>query len=196
MSNAAAAASTKNQPPAPPAAPPATPKPTKAPDVQLLVLDTTAINEPRTHEQVVDGVIRPFVFERGKPLPLPFAIASKFLVHEAFKLMNEKGEIIAWKRHPKQPDELGAGEKIKVGDDETIARYDELSNNALLQRAVVMPGGEKFAQGKDRPDRGAMISFITEATKLKRRAMLSAEKDIGDGEFTPEAEADDDMSDA
>lgn len=162
------------------------------PKPMLLVLDTTAINEPRIHEQTVEGVIKPFTFERGKPLPLPYEIAAKFLKHDAFKLMNDKGEIIAWKRRPKQPDELGAGERIRLSEDETIARFDELSNQALLGRCVELPGGEVFTIGKDRPERADMIAFLVKAAKEKRAATTSKDKDVGEGEFVPEAEIEDD----
>lgn len=160
----------------------------------LLVLDSTATEGPRTHEQIVDKIVTPYTFERGKPLRLPYAVAAKFLQHDAFKCVNEEGKIIAWQRRPRQPEELGAGERLKLADNETIARYDELSSAALFQRAVELPGGERFAKAGQRPERTDMIAFITEAAVLKKKANVSNEKDIGEGEFVPEAEAEEDAA--
>lgn len=163
----------------------------KAPRM-LNVIDTTAVDGPRTHEQIVEGRKRLFTFEPGKPLPLEFPIAMKFLRHEAWKAIDDDGKEIAMLRRPKQPEELGAGEKFKLGDDETIARYDELSTHALLQRAVVLPDGEQFAKAETKPERLALIEFIKKVAVAQKRANLSREKDVGDDGFTPEAEVGDD----
>ena len=159
----------------------------------LLVIDTTAIEGPRVHEMIVDGVAKPFTFERGKPLALPFAIAAKFLKHEAFKLVDEKGNLIAYKRRPKQPDELGAGEQLKLTDEQTVANFDELSNSALLARALEIPGGEQFAAA-DKPPRADMIAFLVTTAKAKKAANASKEKDVGEGEFIPEADLDEEAA--
>ena len=118
----------------------------KAP-ATLFVIDTTAKpgNKPRDHQQIVDGVIKTYSFWAGKPLELPLAVAIKFLKHEEFKLTNAQGDLLPYHRRPKQPDELEAGEHFKIADDETIAKYGELTNRALFQRALELPAARPSA---------------------------------------------------
>src|SRR5689334_18614939 len=80
--------------------------PVKAPAV-IYVLDTTATatSGPRKHEAIVDGVAKPFTFEYGKPLALPPLVAARFLRHDAFKLTDAEGNLLAHTRRPKQPEE-------------------------------------------------------------------------------------------
>lgn len=171
---------------------PADKKSDKAPK-KMLVLDTTALpgQPPRVHEQIVEGIVKPFTFEAGKPLPLPPAIAIKFLQHDSFWLVNEKGERLPYSRRPKQPEELGAREKFKLADHETIARYDELSTKALFQRVLELPGGEKLAHGETPPERAVLISFILDTMAERRKANTSSDRD--ERGYTPKAAADADF---
>ncbi len=173
------------------AEPKETTKPAKTAPKKVFVIDTTAVDGPRVHEMIVDGTIKKFTFQPREALELNLAVAVKFLKHEAFQLANEKGEALPYDRRPKQPDELGAGEKFKLGENETIARYDELMTSALLQRALEMPGGEKFT-GKDKPDRVAMIDFIKGTLAERQKVNTAKEKDIGDDDFVPDSIEDDD----
>lgn len=170
------------------------------------VLDTTAqpdqyvnnivVPGARVHDQMVDGRRRSFKFEQGKPVEMPAAIAMKFLRDPAFIRTDAKGVEVDYLRTPKQPDELGAGERMVLKDNETIARIDELSGPALLQRAVALPGGEKFGLSETKPDRAEMIAFIVAAKAEIRKANTSKESDRGRDEFVPEAEFGDDIEDA
>jgi hypothetical protein len=162
----------------------------KAPTT-LFVLDSTATPEApaRTHEMIVDGAIREFTFKSRVPLELPRAIALRFVKHDSFKLTNAQGEPIAeFRRQPRQPDELQAGETLTLADDETVARYDELSTPALQHRVLEMPGSEHF--DAPAPSRKDMIAFII-AAKLEARAKnTSRVKDVGADEFVPDADFD------
>lgn len=169
--------------------PSAEPKAKAAPAV-MLVLDTTARDGIRTHEMIVQGVVRSFNFEVGKGLPLPTTTAVKFLKHDAFKLVDEKGEVLEWQRRPKQPNELGAGETLKLADNETIARVDELSNGALLRRALELPLGEKFSTGSDRQE---MIAFLV-AVSVAANKSRAARPENGPNEFTPAEELDEEAA--
>lgn len=151
----------------------------------LYVLDTTAnATEPkRTHEMIVDGAIKSFDFMQGVSLPLPPPIALRFLKTPSFMLTDDKGTVQPFRRRPKQPDELEAGETLVLKDEETVARFEELSTAALQHRVLEMPASEHFA---DNPSRTAMIAFIV-ATKVKaREANTSKVKDVGKDEFVPE----------
>lgn len=176
----------------PPAAKPEKPKAKAAPKAKtILVLDTTATpaGGPRIHEQLVNGQVRQFTFKPGEPLEMPIEVAVKFLRFPAFLRVNEKGEPIAYTRQPKQPEELQAGEQIELSEHETIARFDEITSKALLQRAMELPGGERFAAaGESGPDREAMIAFLVEKAKERRKANIAAKPDIGADEFFPEPE--------
>lgn len=154
-------------------------------DEQLFVLDTTAVDAPRTHEMIVDGVVRAFTFERGKPLALPPIIALKFLRHEAFLLVNERGEAIPYQRRPRQPDEMPTNTPFVLAPNETVARFDELTGMALYQRAVELPGGEKFTPD----DRNALIEFLIAARKAEKPAA-----ELDEEEFTPAPEPDEDLA--
>lgn len=172
---------------------PAADKPAKK-ERDLLVLDTTAtaVSGPRTHELIIEGTVKPFTFEFGKPLPLPRAVALKFLnAADSFKPVDDKGNVIPFRATPKQPDQLGAGETLTLSDDETIARYDELSTPALQARVLAMPGGEQFAET---PARSEMIRFIVAAKLAKAKANTSREREVGADEFVPDAERDDEAA--
>jgi hypothetical protein len=156
----------------------------------LHVVDTTAQpgQPPRVHEMPVAGIATPFSFEHGKPLPMPHAVALRFLRHETFVLTDADGKPLPFQRRPKQPEELQAGEQLKLADDEVVARYEELSTIALQTRVLELPGSEHFAA--ERPDRKAMIAFLQNAKAEAKARTASSEPDIGDGEFVPAAEED------
>lgn len=153
----------------------------------LYVIDSTAVSGPRTHSQTIQGIDRNFTFEPGKPLPLPIAVAKKFLRHEAFKLSDAEGNVRQFKRRPKQPEELGAGERINLTAEETVARFDELSTDALQARALELPNSDAFA---DKPDRFKMIEFLIAAKAAQVKANLDKEPEVAADAFTPDADLD------
>lgn len=140
---------------------------------QMFVLDTTCRpgdNAKRTHDMPINGQVRPITFEYGKPLPLPREVALKFLEHAEFLHTDVEGNVLPFQRRPKQPEDLGAGETLVLKEDETIARFDELSTIALQNRVIAKNGGEKFAASSDR---GSMIAFLS-ALKPKQPQMTKA----------------------
>jgi hypothetical protein len=155
----------------------------------LFVLDTTALpgKKPRKHELIIDGLIKSFEFQPGQPLRLETPIAIKFLRHPEFKRSNEKGDLMPYARRPRQPEELGAGERFALKDHQTVADYNELTNMALYQRAMELPGGEMLGNKRDRQ---ALIDFITKTTVDKRKANAAKQSDVGRDEFTPAPESD------
>ena len=164
-------------------------------DDALYVVDTTALpgQPPRVHEMYDGKLLKPFEFKAGVPTKLPFAVAIRFLAIDAFKRTDEHGNLMPYSRQPKQPEELGAGEKFEIADNQTIARYIELSTMALMQRTLELPGGEAIVETKDR---SRMIDFIIGHKKEKRvanlekrptRQVAAAPSDDSD-EFYPAAE--------
>lgn len=192
--------------------------PAKAPEC-FYVLDSTAVRltghetedrakgrGARTHDiLILDGrqqVVRSYTFQPGTPLQLPVPVAIKFLRNQEFIRTDENGNPLPYNRQPKQPDEFGAGAKFALPDHQTIADYGELTNTALWQRALEMPGGEAI----DRGNRQALINFLIaaktrrrEANKEKEAAARAAQQkrsgvdqveDLSDGEFIPPPELD------
>lgn len=165
----------------------------------LHVVDTTArpdfqregvngaimtVSGARRHEQLVDGAVKVFSFEHAVPTKLPFAIAMKFLKTEGFVLTDENGKPIEFERVPDQPNAANSAQ-FKLAGNQVVARYDELSQEALLIRAAQLPGGEVF---KKNAKRAEIIDFL-----IKTRAELEKINSQRDG-GTASAEAED-MSD-
>lgn len=156
----------------------------------IFVLDTTA--QPgvdRTHEMLIEGRLVPFTFKYATPLKLPFAIAMKFVNIAEFVSTDENGVPTPFKRTPVQPEQLQAGQRFRLADDETVARYDELTIEALLIRAAIMPGGEAIKRNSGKQ---AIIDFLQETAKARRAA--NVQNDIDPDSFIPEPEDDDLLS--
>ncbi|MER8602793.1 hypothetical protein NKH48_03225 [Mesorhizobium sp. M1233] len=161
----------------------------KTDDGMMFVLDMTATPSggPREHDMLVEGVVRTIKFVPGKPNKMPREIAVKFLkISTAFKLTDANGTVLPWRGVPKQPDELQAGEKLKLAPDETIANFHDLHDQALWLRAVEFPGGEKVAESGDRE---AMIALIV--TALAERKKINSVNEANPDEWTPPADDED-----
>lgn len=117
------------------------------------VVDSSATAEHpiRNHEVMVDGQVRQVDFRYGEPTVLPMNVAMKFR-KEGFKVSDFDGHEVKLNA---VTDETV---RIRIGDDEVVAKYDELSIDALQMRAVILPGGEKFLQGPIQKD--AVIAFL------------------------------------
>lgn len=168
------------------------PKAAAAP-AKWFVVDTTAVPSAenptgkRVHDQLVGGQPKQFAFEPHKGTEMAPEIAAKFLQHDGFKRVDADGNEVAYERPPRQPEQLQAGEQIVIGRDETVARLDELTNQALWRRVMTIPGGEKFAANPNRP---AVIAFIVEHKAKVAAANRSKERDIKSDEFVPTADYD------
>lgn len=143
----------------------------KTPD-HLWVLDTTAkvghSHEKRTHDMTVDGRIVPFPFEPDKRTKVPFPVALKFIRHPEFLAFygpedgaQEFGRVMDT-QHGRR---LAAGEVFALGADEVVAKFHELRQDALLARAMQLPGGERFK--KNAPARD-LADFITNHIRTER----------------------------
>ena len=174
----------------------------------LYVLDTTALPSrgPREHEMIVSDargqkLRKAFKFEPGVPLELPFAVAIKFLKIPEFKRSDKDGNLLPYQRQPKQPNELGAGERFALADHQTVADYHELATMNLLQRVYELPGGELLEKSTDRENipafREKLINFLIRTTVERREANAARAsgiapknapaRDVEIEEFEPEA---------
>lgn len=120
----------------------------------LKVIDSslTLDNAKRIHQVIINDEITDIVFEYGKDKLLPESVAMKFS-KEGFRIVHieNDSEIII-------PRETPVGAPVQLMPDEVIARFTELSFDALRTRCVILPGGEKFVQeGVEIQD---MIDFL------------------------------------
>lgn len=178
-------------PPQPPRqeTPPANDRAAKIEAGQIVfVIDTTAVptsDNPdgvRTHTVEVNGMDKRFVFKPDEPKELPKFVAAKFLKHEGFIRVDEEGNQMPWEDVPKQPDELAAGEKFRLEANQTIARLDELTNEALAHRAALLPRGDVMLNQATR--REEVVNFILDAEKKRRVENTRPENDDPDM-YTP-----------
>jgi len=108
----------------------------------LKVIDSSlTLNNPkRIHQIITNGELQDVVFVYGEDKFLPESVAMKFS-KEGFRIVHieDDAEIYI-------PREIPVGAPVQLRPDEVIARYTELTFDALRTRAVILPGGEKFIQ--------------------------------------------------
>ena len=108
----------------------------------LKVIDSslTLNNAKRIHQVIINDEITDIVFEYGKDKILPESVAMKFS-KEGFRIVHleSDAEVLI-------PRETPVGAPVQLMPDEVIARFTELSFDALRTRCVILPGGEKFVQ--------------------------------------------------
>lgn len=140
----------------------------------LLVTDLSAAPDcpKRTHEVFVDGELHKVDFEQGKDTELPYRVAVKFM-QEGFIVKDADGNAF---RLPAKTDETV---RVQIGMDEVIAKYTELTTEALKIRAATRVGGENFLDEK--ADREQIITFLKGAQPIDDEYLLL---DDGDDELS------------
>jgi len=120
----------------------------------LKVIDSslTLENSKRIHQVIINGEITDVVFVYGEDKFLPESVAMKFS-KEGFKIVHPEND-----SEVEIPREIPVGAPVQLRPDEVIARYNELSFDALRTRAVILPGGEKFIQ--EGVEAQEMIDFL------------------------------------
>jgi hypothetical protein len=124
------------------------------------------------HLRIKGGVLKAFEFAAGVPLRMEFAFAMQFLKNEGFLQTDSNGEVVEFKRAPKRPEDLEAGEKLTLSETQTIAELDELVNSALIKRAAIIPGSEAVIRTGPRE---AIIEFMV--THYRTTKALNSQKD-------------------
>lgn len=122
-------------------------------DKKLVVRDKSLIyqDQVRIHEVSVNGHLIPIRFTYGQPTVVPYEVGMKF-VGKGFMVQDAEGRDIH------APVVAPAEAEIVLGADEVIAKYYELTDEALSVRCVLTRGGEKFFDGGDRQK---MIDFLS-----------------------------------
>lgn len=120
---------------------------------KLAVIDTSATADcpVRVHDMMVNGEWKRIEFNFGKPTVLDYAVAMKFNLPGFIVRDADENEIAP-------PPVTSDAVAFQLAPDEIVARYDELTNEALVMRCVVKHGGERFVSGEG--TRKEMIGFL------------------------------------
>lgn len=104
----------------------------------------------RIHEIIFEGEIIEVTFNYNKPTLLPFEKAIKFR-QDGFIVKDPAGFQV------EGPNKKNDSVTDKLEKNEVIARLDELSLDALIVRAVMRPGGEKYSKSTSKKE---LIDFL------------------------------------
>lgn len=125
-----------------------------APSAEIwTVIDTTARTAPRVHEPVIGYT---YSLKHSEKTSMPKTHAVVFLRDPAFRVFDEAGiEQIplpdAEAIDPRKP-------RMALEKGQTIARFDELTDTAMLARVITRPGGFTVPQTRE-----AMTAFLAGA---------------------------------
>lgn len=134
----------------------------------LLVFDA---NCPVTGDQTLthemknpDGSWAQISFKRGVGTPLAFAMAMRFISRDpCWTAKTEDGKpFVAKVRENDDPSIIR-----RLEADECKATFDELTQDALISRAVILPGGESFNKSTKKTD---LVAFLIAKGEERVRA--------------------------
>lgn len=127
---------------------------------QWSVTDSNARTSPRFHDiptkinehgEVI--MTKSYALSADTPTNMPEDHARMFLTDSAFIVLNDKGDHIT----PVIKREGGMG-NFKLGENELIAEYDEISKEALFKRCKILAGSDNI---KERlTPKEEMITFL------------------------------------
>jgi len=123
----------------------------------------TKMGEPaRFHDCVVDGRIVSYGFEANKGTEMLEAHARKFVPNDSFEVTDDTGRIVTASIPVLKG--FSADRESILEDDECVAKFDELTVDALYERAAPLPGGEKIKKNAKKDD---LIDFLLTARAAK-----------------------------
>lgn len=136
---------------------PAANSPEEAKVFKWKVVDTLATRGARTHEFIVNGKSKLFTFpDQVTPVEVDMDIALRFLQVDTFAVFDHTGKEIVNKAVAGDNDE--DSQYLQV--DECVAKYTELTHEALLFRAKQAGGAFNKSSAKD-----DLISYLISETK-------------------------------
>lgn len=143
-------------------------EPQRLPDV-LYVRDMNArLDEQRVHSITIrvyeNGEVetKEYALSSRKRVKMPASHAMQFLRDESFEVTNEKGTRL--KPVEKTP-EVDTRVILKPG--ECVAKYEELTDDALFRRCMATPGAVSEMEGDTPPDRSRMVVFLQKVDERK-----------------------------
>jgi hypothetical protein len=143
----------------------------------LRVIDSAAKMGPRTHSMPNEPGTRESVYtfpDWQTAIDVPIHHAMQFAQAPDFEVYDQDGKPLTMRNL----DGVGGTGKLVLRPDETIARLDELSREALVDRAKRLPGGDKIARMK----REDMIDALLAAQKPDMRVEAEDEDDLVESE--------------
>ncbi len=146
----------------------------------LLVIDHSTSEEykVRKHDILINGSTTTITFTHGEPTILPFAQAAKFRNLEGFTVKKADGSDL--------PETAVASDSVSsmIGPDECVAKFSELTFEALKLRAAKEKDGEVFLDVKESEDaRLDIITFLSPespATAPSEDGTIDGEDDLID----------------
>ena len=148
----------------------------------LRVIDRAAMMGPRTHHMPNEPGTRDsqYVFPDWQTaIEVPIHHAMMFAQAPDFEVYDQDGKPLTMRNL----EGVGGTGKLVLRPDETIARLDELSREALIDRAKRLPGGDKISRMK----REDMLAALLAANKPDLRVEEEDADDLvepdADGEF-------------
>lgn len=152
----------------------AVPKPKAEPEMSIMyrVRDKLAYAGPRTHELYDSrGILQKFTFKDDQTwIEMAMPLAAKLIPIDGFEVQNERGYVM--RAEQITPDSAKQG--VILAFDEVVAKYDELTRDALQYRANKLGGSFKGNSPKEE-----MISFLIEkALTGSTLPDLDAEEDL------------------
>ena len=101
------------------------------------VVDTLALLGPRVHGvKLANGVLKNYELFADKPVEMPLDHAMRFLCADTFIVTDAAGKIL------KPLENLEHATNVPVPYGFVLARYEELSRDALVLRCKLLPGSE------------------------------------------------------
>lgn len=142
------------------------------------VRDKLATHGPRVHELVdARGMIQKLVFPSSDVfIDVPMPLAAKLIGNDGFQVLNERDHEMRVQKIEME----GANTGVFLSYDEIVAKYEELTHEALLTRAT--KAGGKFT-GKNKKEE--IISYLIEVSLDGADRIAQAE---GDEDFDLEEE--------
>lgn len=133
------------------------------------VIDTLAVAAPRTHGIITafdregkPATIKNYDLTAHTPVPMPLDHAMQFLKDAAFVVTNEKGEVL-------KPLDVSAEKvtHVQLPEGCIIAKYEELTREALVLRAKVLPNSAHIHPIKTKV--AEVIEFLKATAKANQR---------------------------
>ena len=146
-----------------------------AENASVLDLNAQRFNVARQHK--LEGQY--LTFAPGKPTDVPFDIAMKHLVaNDTFEVRDQKGNLIEAMRQ--EESSVPGSAPVVMQADETIARFEELTFEALKDRAEKHEDYEAGAH----PKKDDLVAYlVAKAAKRVEPASNDNDDDGSDGEL-------------
>lgn len=123
-------------------------------DTNANTVDNDGRSIPRVHEIIGDrGQVFRYKLVNDEPLMMPEAHARQFLKDGAFIVTNHRGATVP----PLSEQQQERVAPSRLAPQYCIAKWDELTDDALLTRAGARSGFDRLP---DRPDRTTLIDFL------------------------------------